>query len=196
MYENKIKRKTSTRDILLDNETAYLTDYTAIQQVGLSLNKFVLTHGHSVSNVTGSTLWSKPVSSGYHLTRTCFSRNRRKRRRSDGGRKWKGAAGSGRKPYRVAAGCFRRTLISAAWLWTERTKQCSCWCSVAYRVARRCYVDNATSPAISALPRYYVGPAPAAAAAAAITASVKHRPDVRPSVRLPTCLSVPRAVPD
>jgi len=56
MYENKIKRKTSTRDILLDNETAYLTDYTAIQQVGLSLNKFVLTHGHSVSNVTGSTL--------------------------------------------------------------------------------------------------------------------------------------------
>jgi len=39
--------------MLLDNVTAYLTDYTTIQQV--SLNKFVFTHGHSVSNVIDST---------------------------------------------------------------------------------------------------------------------------------------------
>jgi len=38
-YCVKIKRKTSDYSILLDNETAYLTDYTAIQYV--SLNKFV-----------------------------------------------------------------------------------------------------------------------------------------------------------
>jgi len=39
--------------MLLDNVTAYLTDYTTIQQV--SLNKFVFMHGHSVSNVIDST---------------------------------------------------------------------------------------------------------------------------------------------
>jgi len=48
----KIKKKGEqvANDILLDNEIAYLTDYTAIQRV--SLNKLVFTHGHSVSNVT------------------------------------------------------------------------------------------------------------------------------------------------
>ena len=39
MYENKVKGKQVTIGILLDNETTYLADYTAIQQV--SLNKFV-----------------------------------------------------------------------------------------------------------------------------------------------------------
>jgi len=44
----KEKGKQVTVDILVDNETAYLTDYNAIQRV--SLNKLVFTHGHSVSN--------------------------------------------------------------------------------------------------------------------------------------------------
>jgi len=39
--------------MLLDNETAYLADYTAIQQV--SRSKFVFTHDHGVSNVIDST---------------------------------------------------------------------------------------------------------------------------------------------
>jgi len=47
------KEKQVTINIPRDNETAYLTDYTAIQRV--SLNKFVFTHGHSVINVTDST---------------------------------------------------------------------------------------------------------------------------------------------
>ena len=42
----KQKGKQVIRAILLDNETAYHTDYTAIRQV--SLSKFVFTRGHSV----------------------------------------------------------------------------------------------------------------------------------------------------
>ena len=45
----KCKGKQVTIDILLYSETAYLTDYTDIRQV--SLNKFVFTRRHSVSNV-------------------------------------------------------------------------------------------------------------------------------------------------
>jgi len=50
---HKVKEKHVTVDILLDNETVYLTDYTAIQRV--SLNKFVFMHVDSVSNVIDST---------------------------------------------------------------------------------------------------------------------------------------------
>ena len=39
-------------DILLDNETAYLTDITAVERV--SVNKFVITDDHSVSYVIDS----------------------------------------------------------------------------------------------------------------------------------------------
>jgi len=46
------KKKKITIDILLDNETAYLTDITAIERV--SVNKFVITDGHSVSYVVDS----------------------------------------------------------------------------------------------------------------------------------------------
>jgi len=50
IYENKVKRKTShCRYPILDHETAYLTDYTAIQRV--SLSKFVSTHGLGRLNV-------------------------------------------------------------------------------------------------------------------------------------------------
>jgi len=52
----KYKGKQVTINILHDDESAYLADYTAIQRV--SLNKFVFAHGHSVSNVTGSTHFS------------------------------------------------------------------------------------------------------------------------------------------
>jgi len=54
-YCMKIKQKGKqvTIDILLDNETAYHTDYTAIQRV--SLNELVFTHDHSISSVIGST---------------------------------------------------------------------------------------------------------------------------------------------
>ena len=40
------------KENILDNETAYLTDYTAFRRV--SLNKFVVTRGHSVSSVIDS----------------------------------------------------------------------------------------------------------------------------------------------
>ena len=59
----KEKGKQVTVDILVDNETAYLTDYNAIQRV--SLNKLVFTHGHSVSNqsITQSFYFrNKPIS--------------------------------------------------------------------------------------------------------------------------------------
>ena len=45
----KQKGKQVTIDILLDSETTYLTDCTAIQEV--SLNRFVFTHGHAVAQL-------------------------------------------------------------------------------------------------------------------------------------------------
>ena len=47
---HKVKGKHVTVDILLDNETVYLTDYTAIQRV--SLNKFVFMSTASAMSLT------------------------------------------------------------------------------------------------------------------------------------------------